>query len=159
MRISDWSSDVCSSDPRPGKAACASSSSARLSGPPDTATASFPSPIAPFSASTASRKRWAASGGALSRDTCLRRLILEGRAHLRAIDVGQLAIDLAGLLRLVELHQRLPQPIKAVGSAIPPGVVLIIGVERLHRHGGLVIRQIGAAKPVLRIAGALVLGI
>src|SRR3546814_7487680 len=91
MRISDWSSDVCSSD-------------------------------------------------------LLRRLILEGRAHLRAIDVGQLAIDLAGLLRLVELHQRLPQPIKAVGRAIPPGVVLIIGVERLHRHGGLVIRQIGAAK-------------
>src|SRR3546814_7358546 len=76
------------------------------------------SPIAPFSASTASRKRWAASGGALGRDTRLRRLILEGRAHLRAIDVGQLAIDLAGLLRLVELHQRLPQPIKAVGRAI-----------------------------------------
>src|SRR3546814_17436789 len=74
MRISDWSSDVCSSD--------------------------------------------LASGGALGRDTRLRRLILEGRAHLRAIDVGQLAIDLAGLLRLVELHQRLPQPIKAVGRAI-----------------------------------------
>src|SRR3546814_4850317 len=114
---------------RPGKAACASSSRATRAGPPDTATASFPSPIAPFSASTASRKRWAASGGALSRDTRLRRLILEGRAHLRAIDVGQLAIDLAGLLRLVELHQRLPQPIKAVGSAIPPGVVLIRSEE------------------------------
>src|SRR3546814_11128164 len=66
----------------------------------------------------------------------------------------QLAIDLARILRLLELHQRVGEIIEAVGRALAVGHLLVIIVESDRGEAGLAFVEIGAAEQVLREAGA-----
>src|SRR3546814_9848972 len=71
----------------------------------------------------------------------------------------QLAIDLARILRLLELHQRVGEIIEAVGRALAVGHLLVIIVESDRGEAGLAFVEIGAAEQVLREAGAAMLRI
>src|SRR4051812_22393268 len=86
-------------------------------------------------------------------------LLLEVRAYTRAIDRLELAIGLARLARLTELHQRLAEVIEAVGCALALRVVAIIGEQRLSRGARIALVEQGAADEVVGIACAAMLGV
>ncbi|PAV92893.1 hypothetical protein WR25_21584 [Diploscapter pachys] len=133
-----------------------------LSGPPETASRIPPRGACPSARIRSSRNRWpsgpaaslAFGGGAALFDI---RLHLAG--DLAAVHVGQLAIDLARIGRLVELHQRLREIIQAFRRAFAVRHLLVIVVECHRGKARLALVQVRPAEQVLRIAGAAMLGI
>src|SRR5687767_442490 len=134
-----WSTVAASTNP--GRVAAPSSSSARLSGPPETAM-----PIGVPAGTNASRsaaKRSIASAAGIIGSAALRLGLgagqggLERCADLSAVDVLKFRVGLACLARLAELHQRLAEVEQAVLGALALGVAAIIGEECLGRRAWL----------------------
>src|SRR6185312_8551426 len=85
--------------------------------------------------------------------------LLEVGPDLRAIDGVELAISLAGLPRLAELHQRLAEIIEAVGRALAAGVRAVIGEQSGSGGGRIALVELRATDEVIGVADAAVLGI
>src|SRR3546814_13748500 len=145
MRISDWSSDVCSSD-------LTASSTFVFAGS--------------HSAAISSRKRATSAASGVSAlfaagaVTARRDIDLHRPRNPAAVDVGQLAIDLARILRLLELHQRVGEIIEAVGRALAVGHLLVIIVESDRGEAGLAfVEKIGSASCRERVCQSVSLAV
>src|SRR5690348_1523957 len=85
--------------------------------------------------------------------------LLEVRSDLGAIDCVELAIGLARLARLPELHQRLAEIIEAVGRAVAARVRAVVGEQGGGRGAGVALVELSAADQVVGVADPAMLGI
>src|SRR3569623_1018554 len=163
---------------RPGRAAWPCSRSAMLSAPPDTASARTSPPASgrPETLARSARKRSTSIGGSGRARTPVTRGRAPGSPALRlgaacrqgGLHLGaqlgavflHLVIDLADIgRRLVERAERFGEVHQALRRAIAVGELLVAFIEGQRRERGLAVVEIGTTEQVLRIAGALVLGI
>src|SRR6476469_286076 len=151
---------------RPGRAAAARSSIARLSGPPETARPTRASAGISASRSCRNRSTKMRSGSipsALSTSAALRLSLgvrfelLEVWPDLGTVDRVQLGICLAGLAGLPQLHQRLAKVEEAVGCTLPARIASIIGEERIGGASRIAFVELRTADEVVRVADPAVL--